>query len=103
MILSSDMTSFNFKLLHRLLPVKERLHQLSQPTSPTFSLCSDSINENLEHALLSCIYNAGCGQALLAVLQNHIPDLTYGRLLLLQFPDAEEPDEFPLVFFTSAY
>ena len=69
--LSSEMISFNFKLLHRLLPVKDRLHRIT-PTTPAYcTLCPSSCPETLEHALLSCTYNAGTGQALIATLQTY--------------------------------
>merc|ERR1712030_15134 len=52
--LSSEMTSFNFKLLPRLLPVKDRLHKITPTTPATCTLCSNSQPETVEHALLSC-------------------------------------------------
>ena len=57
----------------------------------------------MEHALLSCEYNAGTGQALIATLQRVLPSLTTEQLLLLQFADVTESQELPLVFFSSAF
>ena len=88
--LNSEMTSFNFKLLHGLLPVRERLHHLTPTTSPSCTLCNEPVSEDVQHALLTCSYNGGSGQALLDILSTFIPDLTYGDLLLLQFPDLSE-------------
>ena len=101
--LSSEMTSFNFKLLHRLLPVKARLHKITPATPATCTLCPSSCPETLEHALLSCSYNAGTGQALIATLQRVLPSLTSEQLLLLQFVDVTESQELPLVFFSTAF
>ena len=100
--LNSEMKSFNFKLLHSLLPVRARLHQLTPSTSPTCNLCTESTPEDAEHALLKCSYNAGTGQALLTTLVNYVPDITNEKLLYLQFPGLTESEELPLVFFTSA-
>ena len=101
--LSSEMISFNFKLLHRLLPVKDRLHRITPTTPATCTLCSSSCPETLEHALLSCEYNAGTGQALIATLQRVLPSLTSEQLLLLQFANVTESQELPLVFFSTAF
>ena len=97
------MTSFNFKLLHRLLPVKARLHKITPTTPATCTLCPSSCPETLEHALLSCSYNAGTGQALIATLQRVLPSLTSEQLLLLQYVDVTESQELPLVFFSTAF
>ena len=101
--LSSEMMSFNFKLLHRLLPVKDRLHKITPTTPATCTLCSGSCPETLEHALLFCPYNAGTGQALTTTLQRVLPSLTVDQLLLLQFPNMSESQELPLVFFSTAF
>merc|ERR1711888_292360 len=100
--LSSEMTSFNFKLLHRLLPVKDRLHKITPTTPATCTLCSNSQPETLEHALLSCAYNAGTGHALFNALQRVLPSLTADQLLLLHFDDITETQELPLVFLSTA-
>ena len=91
--LSSEMTSFNFKLLHQLLPVKARLHRITPTTPATCTLCSSSCPE----------YNAGTGQALIATLQRVLPSLTSEQLLLLQFADVTESQELPLVFFSTSF
>ena len=101
--LSSEMISFNFKLLHQLLPVKARLHRITPTTPATCTLCSSSCPETLEHALLSCEYNAGTGQALIATLHRVLLSLTSEQLLLLQFADVTESQELPLVFFSTAF
>ena len=53
-ILSSLLTSFNFKLLHLLLPTKARLHHLTPNTSPLCSLCTEMAVEDVKHALHCC-------------------------------------------------
>ena len=67
--LGSDLTSFNFKLLHRLLVTKERFHRLTQATSPICSLCSQG-HEDLVHAYFQCSYNQDVGSKLLHSVQH---------------------------------
>ena len=100
--LNSEMTSFNFKLLHQLLPVKHRLHQITPATQPNCTLCTDTCPETLQHALLSCKYNDGTGQALLTTLRRGVPDLSAADLLHLQFPNLSESQAMATVFLTSA-
>ena len=100
--LHSEQISFNFKLLHGLLPVKDRLHHLTPATSPTCSLCTDAKKEDLEHSLLNCSYNGGVGLALLSTIHRYVVALTPKKILLLQYPDLSESLELPLVFFTSS-
>ena len=95
--LHSEQNSFNFKLLHGLLPVKDRLHHLTPATSPACSLCTDAKKEDLEHSLLNSSYNAGVGLALLSTIQRYVVTLTPKKLLLLQFPDLSESLELTLM------
>ena len=101
--LNSEMISFNFKLLHQLLPVRHRLHQLTPATSPLCSLCTNTQHETIEHALLSCPSNNGTGQDLISILQRVVPAVTPEQLLLLQFPDLNESQELSIVFLTAAW
>ena len=101
--LNSEMISFNFKLLHRLLPVKDRLHKITPTTPATCTLCPSSCPETLEHALLSCSYNDGTGHALTTTLQRVLPSLSVDQLLLLQFVGLSDSQELPLVFFSTAF
>ena len=100
--LTSEMMTFNFKLLHNLLPVRERIHQLSPTTSPVCVMCDEATTETLEHALVSCSYNGGAGHVLLTTLQYTIPALSVDQLLLLQFPETNKQDELMMVFLTTA-
>ena len=99
---NSDMISFNFKFLHRLLPVRDRLHQITPATSPLCTLCNNSCPETLQHALLTCQYNAGTGQALISSIQTLLPAMSADKLLLLQFPSLSESQEMSAVFLTAA-
>ena len=97
----SDLTSFNFKLLHRLLVTKERLHHLTPAGSPLCSFCSN-INEDLEHALITCDYNHDVGNKLLSTVQNYIPQISGQALLRLELAGLPEEVEFCLTYFISS-
>ena len=98
------MVSFNFKLLHDLLPVRARLHHINPTTPPVCMLCTEieESPETPEHALIICSYNGGAGQALMTTLQRILPDLTVNQLLLLQFLELSENQEMAVVFLTTA-
>ena len=49
--------SFNFKLVHQLLPCKERLSQILPSSAPLCSLCTSQQPESIFHAFLECDRN----------------------------------------------
>ena len=55
--LSPQVKSFNFKLLHRILPCKERLSQLLPATRPFCSLCPNQPPDSLLHSFFDCDRN----------------------------------------------
>ena len=48
--LSSEFSSFLYRILHDLLPTKERQHRISPSTSSVCSLCPSNSVESLVHA-----------------------------------------------------
>ena len=98
--LGSELTSFNFKLLHKLLVSRERLHQLTPATSPLCSLCSRE-NEDLMHALINCDFNNNVGNTLLNLIKLYVPSLTGPSLLRLELTNLPEEKLFSVTFFTS--
>ena len=99
--LGSDLTSFNFKLLHGLLVTKERLHHLTPASSPTCSHCNDHITEDLQHALLYCPYNDGVGLRLLSAVEHEVPDTTPDSLLRLELKNTPDESELSTILFIS--
>ena len=97
--LGSDLTSFNFKLLHRLLVTRERMHQINPVTSPLCCLCLEA-NEDLQHTFIHCVFNQGVGQQLLTIVQEHLPAMSAQSLLRLELPLSADK-EFGVIFFTS--
>ena len=101
--LGSDLTSFNFKVLHKLLPTKQSPHYLTQATPATCTHCEVGIDEDIEHALIHCNYNCGVGQVLLTAVQHQAPDTTVLSLLHLELTDLPEESVLSLTTFISAF
>ena len=102
--LDSELVSFNFKLLQGLLVTKERLNHLNAATSSAkCSHCNDQVNEDLQHALLTCSYNNGVGQTLLTATQNLIPDVSPEHLLRLELTNLPEEQEISVMIFISTF
>ena len=99
--LGSDLASFNFKLLHKLLVTKERIHHLTPASSPLCSHCSN-VNEDLLHALIYCDYNQDAGNKVLSTVQQYIPAISGPALLRLELTDLPEDVEFSLTYFASS-
>ena len=99
--LGSDLDSFNFKLLHGLLVTKQRFNHLTPGTPATCSHCQEGVQEDLQHALLHCLYNDGAGQALLSAVQVHLPETDAAALLRLELTNLPEELEFPMMTFIS--
>ena len=92
--LGPDHTAFLWKLLHLLLPVKERVHRISPNTPPSCQLCNQNQNENMYHAFLTCTFNMGAGQALVEILKDPMPNITMDKILRLEFQELEEEMEW---------
>jgi hypothetical protein len=97
--LGPDITTFLWRLLHRLLPTQERVSRIvrNQNTSSHCQLCQEEIVEDLQHAFFLCSFNANAGNQLLGCLTNIMPRITSSQILLLNL-DIEEADEFPVVW-----
>ena len=101
--LSSDLASFNFKLLHDLLITRQRLNQITPAAPALCSHCDAQVEEDLQHALVECSYNNGAGQTLLHTVQTSLPDITTASLLRLELTSVELDDELSTVTFISAF
>jgi hypothetical protein len=101
--LGPEHTSFLWKLVHLLLPVKQRIHRLSPVTSPTCTLCNINMEEDMNHAFLTCDFNHGAGEQLIQVLSQHLPHISMEKILRLDFGELSEEMELPIVWFTAAF
>ena len=81
--LSPEAKSFTFKLLHLLLPCKERLNQLLPTTSPSCGLCTSQQSESLLHALFDCDKNREAAQYLLHLVRVYDASCTPQKALRL--------------------
>ena len=55
--LSSEQTSFIFKILQNILPTGSRLHRLKQRESPVCTLCTCGLSDDWVHTFLTCDFN----------------------------------------------
>ena len=87
--LSPDSKSFLFRLMHELLPSKERIHHLTPASSP-LCWCNTGAVETYQHIFYDCIKNNEAGQALLRCVQSYDRSLTEVKSLRVEL-SADEP------------
>ena len=98
--LSPDSKSFLFKLIHTLLPSKERLHHLTPAISPS-CWCAAGATETYHHLFFECSKNKEAGQALLTCIKSYNRDLSPTMSLRLELT-ADDPFLLPSVALLSA-
>ena len=104
--LGSQLTSFLWRLCHRLLPTQQRLSHLT-PSNVT-SFCKSCIGKNreeigsLKHELIECPENDSTGSDLVSILRIYSPGLTADQVLRLEFGEIGENQELPIIFFTAS-
>ena len=81
--LSPDDKSFLFKLVHVLLPSKERVHHLSPNTSP-LCLCGSGDQETYKHLFFQCQLNSEAGEALFRCVKSYDQSLTLEKMQRLE-------------------
>ena len=59
--LGSELSSFLFRILHQLLPTKERQHRVHPATASTCRLCQLNATEDLLHSFFHCPFNYDFG------------------------------------------
>ena len=87
--LSPDSKSFLFKLIHELLPSKERINHLT-PASSALCWCNTGAVETYQHLFYECIKNNESGLALLRCVQSYNSNLTQVKSLRLELT-ADDP------------
>ena len=87
--LSPENKSFLFKIIHLLLPSKERINHITLNTSP-LCWCNSGDIESYHHLFFSCEYNRESGQALLQCIRSYDRGLTETKVLRLEL-ETEEP------------
>ena len=90
--LSPDNKSFLFKLIHELLPSKERLHSLGQSPS-SLCWCNSGESESYQHLFFHCEKNVLAGQALFRCVRAYDSCISEQKCLRLEL---ESDDPFRL-------
>ena len=98
--LSPDSKSFLFKLLHTLLPSKERLHHLTPAVSP-LCWCNTGEHETYLHLFYRCPKNNLAGQSLLQCVQSYDRNCSEEKSLRLELV-ADDPFLLPMVIMLAA-
>ena len=98
--LISEITSFLWKLLHKLLPTEQRLARILPNTSDLCKYCPDPATADLHHCFFGCIKTQNVGELLLGAIRHHIPSVTTDGLLRLEL-QADGVKEVPLVWVTA--
>ena len=81
--LSPQVKSFNFKLLHLLLPCKERLNHMLPATSPNCTLCTAQQPESVIHAFFVCENNKEAAHFLLKLAMIYDSNIQSPRYFVL--------------------
>ena len=93
--LSPDSKSFLFRLVHTLLPSRDRLHHLSQEVSP-LCWCNTGAQESYLHLFYHCCKNAEAGQALLRCIKSYDRNFTETMSLRIELT-ADDPFLLPSI------
>ena len=98
--LGPDITTFLWRLIHKLLPTQDRVDRIvrNQNSSPNCQLCQEETREDQQHAFFNCSFNANAGAALLSGLSHLVPGITSHQILLLDFNIGDSDDEHPAVW-----
>ena len=81
--LSPSEKTFLFKLIHLLLPSKERVHHLTNQGTP-LCWCGAGVPETYEHLFFQCIKNAEAGQSVLICAKSYCRTMTEEECLRLE-------------------
>ena len=86
--LNPDTKSFLFKLVHLLLPGKERVHHLT-PTASPLCWCESGQQETYMHLFHDCSKNSEAGEAVLGVGKAYARNLTMEKSLRMEVESDE--------------
>ena len=101
--LCSDSTSFLWRMIHSLLPTRERLDRMNMPgtTSSICDLCDLEAVDTTLHALLQCPFSNPPATFLMSVFHSLLPNLQPAQVVFLDF-DVATKDKLPLTFMTAS-
>ena len=103
--MDSNLNSFLFKLLHKILPTAERVARILPNHSPVCSLCygENPTNESLSHAMFLCNNNQGSGATLMRGIKKFIPYASESDILKINFDVGDEDLLFALVWSSASF
>ena len=81
---SPEVKSFNFKLLHLILPCRERLNQGVPVTSPICALCTQQEQELILHFFVRCDFNSEAGSFLINLAKVFDPSISEEKTVWFQ-------------------
>ena len=93
--LESELSSFLFKLLHRIIPTQDRVSRIVRAEDQAQGLCQlcHADVEDISHAFFSCSHNIVAGLGLLGLVQGLCPDLQPDDVLQLHLGEDLPPDD----------
>ena len=100
--LGSELASFLYRLLHDLLPTRERQGRIYQATANTCRLCLSNSVDDLAHSFFYCPFNREFGMAIVLTLLTMDSNLTPEKLLRLDITIDDENMELPTVWYVAA-
>ena len=99
--LSMEAKSFNFKLLHQILPFKERISHILRNTQPTCQLCDQNIPETPLHGLFLCNANNQAADTLLSLARPYDQSITPEKVLVFNINTSDMIYELPTMLILS--
>ena len=82
--LTPEVKSFNFKLIHMILPSKERISQILPNSSPICTLCRADEPESVLHAIFNCEQNRRAAGYLLDLTRIYDNTITQEKIMKLE-------------------
>ena len=75
-------------MIHTLLPSRERVHHLTQTSSP-LCWCESGAEEDYQHLFFDCVKNSEAGEAVLTCVRSYDRSLTTEKALRLELKGDE--------------
>ena len=93
--LSTEIRSFCFKLIHQILPFKDRTSQLMRNNNSQCQLCNQNITETPIHGLFLCSRNNEAAELILAYTRPFDSTITAEKMLKLDLNVTDRIYELP--------
>ena len=93
--LSTEIRSFCFKLIHQILPFRDRTSQLMRNNNSQCQLCNQNSTETPLHGLFLCSRNNEAAELILAYTRPFDPTITAEKILKLDINVSDRIYELP--------